>query len=271
MFSCSELAFLFLQELNVSLWYTLIPVIEMKKIAAFLLPLLFLCYAPQVKGLPTGALQPLQEPRYLAITFDDGPKAETTARLLEGLEKREVQATFFLIGEQLSGQEELVRQMFLAGHQIGIHTENHVMLSGASEAEVNAQIWKVCRRLNDVLEIEGDWWLRPPYGLITAREAAWIKTPMIQWTIDPEDWRHQDADQVAGHIAANSRGGDIILLHDIYPTSVDAALTAIDVLQAQGYTFVTVRDLFYLSGVTPEPGILYMSPRKTAVLNTESP
>jgi len=233
----------------------------MKKAAIVLLAACFLLLRPKNEVIQAGTAQPVEDNRYIAITFDDGPKRETTSLLLEGLSKRGVQATFFLIGEQIPGNEDLVRQMALAGHQIGSHTFHHVMLSGATEAEVCHQVRETRLLLNAILETEGDWWLRPPYGLITEREAEWIDTPMIQWTIDPEDWKNRDAAQIEEHIVKNAKSGDIILLHDIYPTSVEAALNSIDRLQDQGFVFITVEELFRHPGITPEAGMLYMNPR----------
>ena len=232
----------------------------MKKTAVLLMILSLIFLSAQTEVLPAGMMEIPDGNKYLSITFDDGPRAETTGMLLEGLACRGVQATFFLVGEQIEGNEPLIRRMALDGHQIGSHTYNHVMLAGATEEEVADQIRRTEEKLKRVLEKNSAWWLRPPYGLITEKEAAWIQTPMIQWSIDPEDWKYKNAEQIAAHILATAKSGDIILLHDIYPTSVEAALTVIDRMQEEGYCFVTVEELFLLRGVVPEAGRLYMKP-----------
>ena len=101
--------------------------------------------------------------------------------------------------------------------------------------------------LTDILG-EGEYWLRPPYGTISAREKALVQTPMVYWSVDPEDWKILDTAKVVEHVCSHVQNGDIILLHDFYPTSVEAALQIADRLTAEGYTFVTVQELLQLNG-----------------------
>ena len=86
-----------------------------------------------------------------------------------------------------------------------------------------------------------------------------ISVPMIKWSVDPRDWELLDAEQVTAAVLEHAGPGQIILLHDIYPTSVDAALAVVDALQGQGYRFVTVAELLESGGIDPEPGVLYCS------------
>ena len=102
--------------------------------------------------------------------------------------------------------------------------------------------------------------LRPPWGFLAPQTAAAVEVPMVYWSLDTEDWRRLDADAVAQDIIDHARDGDIILLHDPYTTSVEAALRAIDALTPQGYRFVTLEELFRQKGVEPEPGKLYIRP-----------
>ena len=199
--------------------------------------------------------------KYVALTFDDGPRAETTGRLLDGLQERGVQATFFVIGTQIqcSGNEDLLHRMKAEGHQIGNHTFSHERLQGAAESTVIEEIQKNEVILQTILG-EGEYWLRPPYGLIDSRRAKLVDVPMIYWTLDPEDWKLLDADKVADTVVQQVKAGDIILLHDFYPSSVEAALKIIDRLQPEGYVFVTVEELFQIYEVSAEKGVLYASP-----------
>ena len=197
-----------------------------------------------------------EAPKYIALTFDDGPRAETTAVLLDGLQQRGVQATFFLIGEQIEGNEWLVRWMAEDGHQIGNHTFTHVKLQGSNRDKILQEINKTEVLLTNVLG-EGDYWLRPPYGLIDYAEKALVETPMVYWSVDPEDWKLLDTDKVVAYVISHVQNGDIILLHDFYPTSVQAALQIVDKLQEQGYEFVTVEELMRLNGTVPEAGKIY--------------
>lgn len=199
--------------------------------------------------------------KYIALTFDDGPRAETTGELLDGLRDRGAYATFFVIGTQMlcSGNEALVARMEAEGHQVGNHTFSHERLLTASESTIIEEIQKCSVILQNILG-EGEYWLRPPYGLIDSTKAKVVETPMIYWSLDPEDWKLLDAKKVADLVVEQVKAGDIVLLHDFYPTSVAAALDIIDRLQPEGYVFVTVKELFEIYGVTPEKGVLYASP-----------
>lgn len=199
--------------------------------------------------------------KYVALTFDDGPRAETTNLLLDGLQERGAQATFFVIGTQIlcADNEALLKRMIEEGHQVGNHTFSHERLLTAAESTVIEEIQKCAVVLQNVLG-EGDYWLRPPYGLIDSSRAKLVDTPMIYWSLDPEDWKLLNSEKVTEFVVEQIEAGDIVLLHDFYPTSVKAALEIIDRLQPEGYVFVTVQELFDIYGITPEKGVLYASP-----------
>ena len=201
----------------------------------------------------------VEGPKYVALTFDDGPRRDTTSVLLDGLLERGVPATFFVIGRQIPGNEDLLRRMRAEGHQVGNHTYDHTRLLEAEPEEVVEEIHKTEVLLTELLG-EGDYWLRPPYGAIDETRSALVETPMIYWTVDPEDWKLLDAAKVADHVVSHAEPWGILLLHDFYPTGVEAALEIVDRLQGEGYTFVTVEELFRIRGVTPQAGLLYASP-----------
>lgn len=194
--------------------------------------------------------------KLIALTFDDGPRRETTAKLLDGLAQRGVPATFFLVGEQIVGQEDLVERMEAEGHQIGIHTYDHVTLTGLNRADFDAQVDKTRQMLKKILG-HNDFLLRPPYGLYDQGVRNKAACPIILWSVDPEDWGDKNADRIAAHIVNRAQDGAIVLMHDIYPTSVEAALRAVDALHEQGYLFVTVDQLFAERGVELKPGEVY--------------
>lgn len=214
------------------------------------------------------AALPVIEPQpraYVALTFDDSPNGETTQRLLDGLRARGAHATFFIIGEQIKGQEPLLRRMADEGHQLGNHTYTHRRLdnSGAVGAR---ELERTEAALAETLGGSG-YWVRPPWGFASAETLRETDVPLVYWSLDTEDWRVLDADKVAQCITDNVRGGDIVLLHDSYETSVDAALRAIDALSARGFAFVTVEELFDYMGVTPETGCLYCRPDELREVN----
>ena len=230
----------------------------MKHLWTILCLLALLVLFPQGDGMAVSGGAEVEEEKYVALTFDDGPRRDTTTALLDGLRERGAHATFFLIGEQIPGQEDLVERMRQEGHQVGNHTWAHVKLQGQSRETVEQQVGRTDRALRNILG-EGDYWLRPPYGLINPKERAWVQVPMVHWTIDPEDWKVLNADKVVRAVLSRVEPGNIILLHDIYPTSVAAALRIVDTLQSEGYTFVTVEELLALAGTEAEPGEMYLS------------
>lgn len=199
--------------------------------------------------------------KYVALTFDDGPRADTTGRLLDGLQARGARATFFVLGSLAEWNGELLLRMAAEGHQIGQHTYSHVALELQQDWMVRQELMQTDRILQRFLG-EGDYWLRPPYGQISEQQYGLCETPLITWSVDPEDWKYRDSAAITKAVLANVGSGDVILMHDIYDSSVDAALAIVDALQRQGYNFVTVRELMELYGVTPAAGELYRSPLK---------
>lgn len=225
----------------------IVPVLILAALAALCLPG---SHAVPAEG---GAEIPAGE-KYVALTFDDGPRQGTTDRLLDGLKERGAKATFFLIGQQIEENSGLVTRMAEEGHQIGNHTWSHQRLDGI-RPELAAREVEQTEEALEALLGGGKYWLRPPYGQVS--EGADFGVPLVKWCVDPRDWESRNADKVTRAILDSVEPGSIILLHDIYPTSVDAALRVVDQLQAEGYWFVTVEELLWLGGVKPEAGHMY--------------
>lgn len=194
--------------------------------------------------------------KYVALTFDDGPRRGTTDRLLDGLKERRATATFFLIGQQIEDNADLVCRMAEEGHQIGNHTWSHQRLDGAAPDQAAQEVERTEAALETLLG-GGEYWLRPPYGQVNAGTEASFGVPLVKWSVDPRDWESRNTGKVTQAILENVEPNSIILLHDIYPTSVDAALRVVDRLQEEGYWFVTVEELLRINGVEPEAGVLY--------------
>lgn len=211
------------------------------------------------EATPAGAgavVQVPEKPPLVALTFDDGPRADTTVRLLEGLALREVPATFFLVGECIPNNEDLIRTMAAAGHQIGVHTYDHVRITQLTRTEYDLQVGRTRELLTRILG-EQDLWLRPPYGIVDPTVTQWADGPLVLWSVDPEDWKDRNVERITSAVVEEAEDGDIILLHDIYDSSVDAALDIVDALQERGFCFVTVEQLMELRQVEPERGVLY--------------
>ena len=195
--------------------------------------------------------------KLIAVTFDDGPRRSTTTRLLDGLAERGVKATFFLVGQNVEVNRDLVGRMEREGHQVGVHTYDHAQrLTGLNHADFSAQVERTRGLLTEILG-HGGFVLRPPYGMTDAGVKKWAGAPIILWSVDPEDWKDQNADRTVAFITKEARDGDIILLHDIFDASVEAALRTVDALHAQGFLFVTVDELFAQRQLPLEDGKVY--------------
>ena len=182
-----------------------------------------------------------EKPR-IALTFDDGPNARYTPGLLDGLKEREVHATFFLMGKNIEGNEELVRRMKEEGHLIGNHTYNHVQLDRLSRENACREVLKTN---NIIYEVTGEYpmYLRPPYGAWPKNLELCVSMLPVFWDIDTLDWKSEDVDSVMGIIRNQAHDGAVILMHDGYESSVSAALMAVDFLKKEGYEFVTADKL----------------------------
>ena len=178
----------------------------------------------------------------IAITFDDGPEGNYTKQLLDGLKERGVKATFFVLGKSIVGNEDLILRMYEEGHLIGNHTYNHVELDKENDENGVKEIEKTNEIIKQITGYEPEF-IRPPFGAWRKEQMNQVDMFPVMWTIDPLDWKYQNTEYVVNHILNNVKDGDIILLHDIFETSVEAALIVIDRLQEQGYEFVTVDEL----------------------------
>ena len=200
--------------------------------------------------------------KLIALTFDDGP-GPYTRRLLEGLAKRGVKATFFMLGQQAENYDVTAGLVRDAGHQIASHTYDHPQLSKKTDSQVTWQISHTADILNGITGYGTHYLVRPPYGDYNSRVLSLLDNPAILWSVDPLDWKYRNADTVCTNIVEGAFDGAIVLAHDIHSTTVDGVLMAIDKLQAKGYEFVTVNELFRRRGVTLEKGHTYSSCKPT--------
>lgn len=185
-----------------------------------------------------------EEKPKIALTFDDGPNAQWTPVLLDGLRQRNVRATFFLIGENIEKGEnrEIVKRLQREGHLIGNHTYHHVEITKVSDETAAEEL----RRTNGIIEaITGERveYMRPPFGAWQKKLEAEVQILPVLWTVDPLDWTTENVDEIVNKVVTEAKENDIILLHDCYKSSVRAAIRIVDLLQAKGFAFVTVDEL----------------------------
>lgn len=194
----------------------------------------------------------------VALTFDDGPLVGPTDRILDILEANGARATFFIQGKQAARYPDLVRRAYGLGCQIGNHTYNHKDLTSLSDQDALDQIESV-NGLVAELTGEGCALVRPPHGKgwRDRRVLNLAPYPLILWSIDTKDWETRSTSKTIAAVLDKARDGDIILMHDVYPETADAAASIIPGLMERGYRLVTVSEMFSYKGLELAPGHAY--------------
>lgn len=194
----------------------------------------------------------------VALTFDDGPHPVYTGQLLDILEESGAVATFFEVGQKLSGAPESVRRAEKLSCEIGSHSYRHANLRKLEPEALEADLAAADAAFEEVLGTVPTL-LRPPYGVTSKDLKENSDRSIVTWSVDPQDWKLRDAEQVVAHVqGAGDLDGQVILLHSIYESSVEATRTLVPWLQEQGYQLVTISELITLRfGDTLEPNRLY--------------
>ena len=186
--------------------------------------------------------------KFIAFTFDDGPSYIGTNKLLENLDKYNARVTFFVLGDRVNDYKDTLKRAYDMGNLIGSHTYSHSNLLKLDDYAVINEIKKTNDAIRNVVNSE-TLYLRPPYGNINSNIKTISNMYTILWDLDTEDWKYKDANRIANYIVENAHDGAIVLLHDLYETSVDGALLAMEKLQNEGYAFVTVEEMATLKNV----------------------
>lgn len=184
------------------------------------------------------------EIKKIALTFDDGPHPVYTPKLLDGLQKRGVKATFFVTGENAEANPDIIKRMQEDGHLIGNHTYSHIQLTCSNRDTFKKELIKTNEVIKEITDVDVVY-VRPPYGSWDKKFEKELNMFPVLWNVDPLDWCTNDAGKITRCILRDAEEGDIILMHDYYATSVTAALQVVDALQAEGYTFVTVEEILF--------------------------
>lgn len=222
---------------------------------------------PEPTPTPTPAATPTPAPRklsynsvegvpgkYLSITFDDGPHATLTPKLLDMLRERGIKATFFLVGKNVAEYPAIVRRMVEEGHEVANHSWSHPSLTKLGADGLRAQIEKTNTAIESASGVKPKL-IRPPYGATSARLnklfADNYGMTVAIWSVDPLDWKYRNAARVTEKILEGAAPGAVILVHDIHPSTVAAMPATLDGLKARGYEFVTMSDLIAMENSAP--------------------
>lgn len=195
--------------------------------------------------------------KLVALTFDDGPSGKYTRRLLQGMQTRGVKATFLLCGYRIAQAPELTELILTMGHEVGLHGYSHKPMEDMSIGEIRQELENTRALLPEAASLA---FLRAPGGASSKNIRAAAKEQelsLLLWSVDPRDWATEDSFAIETEVLQRVQDGDVVLLHDMTDSSVDAALDIMDQLQAQGFRFVTVSELAAARGILPTPGAVY--------------
>jgi peptidoglycan/xylan/chitin deacetylase (PgdA/CDA1 family) len=207
---------------------------------------------------------------YIALTFDDGPHATLTPKLLDILKEKGIKATFFVLGECVAANPEVLQRAAAEGHEIGNHSWDHKALTKSGGAGVASEINQTNAAIESATGRKPTL-VRPPYGAtnatITKRLNEEFGLKVIMWDVDPLDWKNRNSAHVQEEILKATKPGSIVLAHDIHATTVGAMAATIDALKEKGFQFVTVSELIAmdrpLPAATPTPAAPVTATKKT--------
>lgn len=192
-------------------------------------------------AIEVSGMEEAEKPK-IAITFDDGPHPRFTPRLLDGLKERGVKASFFVIGNLAEKYPELIAREKEEGHLIGNHTYAHIDIGKLPEEKGREEILRTSAVIKEITGNEVEF-VRPPFGIWQKKLEQEMALIPVLWSVDPLDWTTENTDEIVNKVVTKVKENDIILLHDCYQSSVDAALRIIDILTKEGYEFVTVDEM----------------------------
>lgn len=178
----------------------------------------------------------------IALTFDDGPYTPVTGRILDALQLVNGRATFFVVGSRIDGREEILKRIADSGCELGNHTYDHVTLRGMQASEVRAQLEKADEKIFSVTG-QKTTVLRPPGGMYDASIFTLWDKPLALWTIDTMDWKHQKKENSVQRVLDNVKDGDIVLMHDLFFPTAEAAEELIAELTERGFQLVTITEM----------------------------
>lgn len=203
------------------------------------------------------SLENLKDKKLIAFTFDDGPSIYTD-KLLDNLDKYNARVTFFVVGNRIDKYKDTLLREYKLGHQIGNHTYNHPNLIKLSNEDILNEIQNTNSVIKSVINDDINI-IRPPYGNIDDNVKSLTNLYTILWDLDTLDWKTRNSDSVYEEIISKAHDGAIVLLHDLYETSIDGALHAMDTLQNEGYAFVTIDEMIRIKNINLDKDISYSS------------
>lgn len=192
----------------------------------------------------------------VAITFDDSPNKGNTSKILKYLNNNMAHATFFIVGDKITNNEDILLSIKNYGNEIGSHSFSHQNMSKLSDDEIIDDYNKMNKIYRNLFD-EDIKYLRPPYGIYKNSQLNLLSTSYILWSLDTNDWRYRNSDYLVNYVVNNIKDGDIILFHDTYDSTVKAIEELLPILYSKGYQVMSVGELAKLKGYNIENSKVY--------------
>lgn len=192
----------------------------------------------------------------VAFTFDDGPNGKKTQKLIDVLEDYKMSATFFMVANKLNNDSITVKKVYGSHSEVGYHSFHHEYFTRQSQKEIQTEFAKADETL---FQITGGHFklTRPPYGAYNKNTLQSIDNAFIRWNLDTNDWRYRDVEYIKKYVLDNLSDNSIILFHDTYDTSIEAATSLMEILYLMDVQVLSVSELAKLKGVTLENHEVY--------------
>jgi peptidoglycan/xylan/chitin deacetylase (PgdA/CDA1 family) len=183
----------------------------------------------------------------VALTFDDGPFAPVGNQIMDCLAQYGGKATFYVVGNRCASYAAEMQRMAAEGHEIGNHTYEHKYLHKLSAEQIQYQVNKGSEAIQASCGVIPAT-VRLPGGNKNATVLANVHQPIIMWSIDTLDWKTKNTQSTVDKVLGSVRDGDIVLMHELYAQTGNAAVQIIPALVERGFQLVTVSELAQYRG-----------------------
>jgi peptidoglycan/xylan/chitin deacetylase (PgdA/CDA1 family) len=179
----------------------------------------------------------------IALTFDDGPNKIITPQILNVLKENNCNATFFVLGNLVKNNRNIIEEIYNSGNEIGNHGLNHTSFYKLSINEIKNQIDNTNEYIYNVTK-EYPTFIRPPYGCINQDIKNNINCPVALWSIDSKDWSNISKETIINNVLNNVKDGDVLLFHDTKNKTLETIKELIPLLKNKGFQINSLKQLF---------------------------
>lgn len=201
---------------------------------------------PSPRPTPRPARPNCAKLKCIALTYDDGPFPDEAGELVRTLEKYKVKATFFMLGQNVENYPDTVKDIAATGSELANHSWSHTSLPKLGNSGIRRELKRTNDAIEDITGVKPTL-MRPPYGENNKRldqVCRDLGLAEIYWDVDTLDWQNLDTDQLISYVLDSAARNQVVLMHDIHPSTVAAAPQIFAGLKKAGFTMVTVSELY---------------------------